>query len=486
MSQESTEWQTIANSLTMTSFSVVKDEKKDRLISWPRVQNSEFLDPSKVDLPDPSMFSRLRIAANSKLSAFALDIANMFHNIQLPAWLVPFFPLQCVSFGDMPRELQIEVLNRLHPRRRPKQNARFRPHQRTLPMGFKCAVYIAHIIADAAIRDAIAQFQIAQKCPVMHVKFSRQSRLIEVFSRAVLSLHIIDDVNCVFLDWRAEEAVMLQILIHGIFERLGLPIKTAKSTPIGALITDAMKFIGWIWDFEKYTVTPSEEKLCKAAELIRLMTEHGTEISPTQLEKLMGIVTWISMGRRPLLSLFRFVFTAVRSKRVSMSLAKVVKRELTNFATMLPTAKLSLQRPLWSTVITTDASSRAGAVLCATPALKDLERLLRDSLYIGGILPSAGPASTFAKTQAWKTAFVHNWERQSHINLLEAETIIMAVRWAASHKINGSRIVILSDSHVAIAAFAKGRSSSPEMLQQARRLASVCLYHDWMSILCMW
>ncbi len=102
--------------------------------------------------------------------------------------------------------------------------------------------------------------------------------------------------------------MILQTLIHDIFERLGLPTKTAISTPIWALITDAMKFIGCIWDFEKYAFTPSEEKQCKAAELIRLITERGTEISSTQLKKLMSVVTWIAMGQRPVLSFSLFVF----------------------------------------------------------------------------------------------------------------------------------------------------------------------------------
>ncbi len=83
--------------------------------------------------------------------------------------------------------------------------------------------------------------------------------------------------------------------------------KISISTPIWALITDAVKFIGWIWDFEKYAFTPNEEKECKEAELIRLMTERGTEISSTQLEKLMSIVTWVAMGQRPVLSFSRFV-----------------------------------------------------------------------------------------------------------------------------------------------------------------------------------
>ncbi len=139
----------------MTSFAVVKNEQKDRLISWPHVQNSDFLDPPKVDLPDPFLLSRLRIAANSKLSGFALDIANMFHNIKLPVWLVPFFPLHPVRFGNLPGELQRAVMSEMRLQRRPQQSSLLRPTPEHLAYGFKWAVYIAHTICRRMSAECI-------------------------------------------------------------------------------------------------------------------------------------------------------------------------------------------------------------------------------------------------------------------------------------------------------------------------------------------
>ncbi len=98
-------------------------------------------------------------------------------------------------------------------------------------MGFKWAVYIAHTIADACLRNAFARFEVVKKCPVSHVKMSRIHRVVEAGKGTALSLHVIDDINCVFLDWSKENIVLLQKILHDIFEALGLPIQKEKSTP---------------------------------------------------------------------------------------------------------------------------------------------------------------------------------------------------------------------------------------------------------------
>ncbi len=476
--REDPEWSVVADALTMTSFAVAKDMNRDRLISWPRIQNENFADPPEVDLPDPSLFSRLRISSNSNLSGFALDIENMFHNIRLPEWLVRFFPFKSVRFGNLHADLQRELLAKLRPRYRFRQNSLLRPHQSTLPMGFKWAVYIAHTIADACLHRAMQRFSVIQNSSVNHVKFTRQSRVIHITHGSVLSLHIIDDINCVFSGWKAQDIAKLQTILYDLFEENGLPIKVAKSTPIGILLTETMKFIGWAWNFKTGLITPCLEKLCIADEKLRLIEKSPEIPPPDALEKLVGTLVWFAMGRRPLLSVFRFVFKAIHSLRISDSLANLVRRELSNFRSLLPLAQVSLQRPLWHTVIATDASTMKGAVVFTAPPPEAVTNLLKQSMYHGGMLPDSEPAVKFAESQRWQTAFSHDWRRGAHINLLEAEAIIMAIRWAITRNARNCRIVLLSDSHVAVAAFAKGRSTSPPVLRQTRRFAALCLAHD--------
>lgn len=68
----------------MTCFTVRKDEKTERLISWPRSQNSFMLEPDDVDLPDPGVFDSFPYDPRLRLAGFAVDLSNMFHNTRLP------------------------------------------------------------------------------------------------------------------------------------------------------------------------------------------------------------------------------------------------------------------------------------------------------------------------------------------------------------------------------------------------------------------
>lgn len=208
----------------MTSFAVVKDTNADRLISWPRSQNSLFLEPPEVDLPDTSLFSRFHVAARSEALGFACDVSNMFHNLQLPGWLVYYFALKSVSFGDLGGDAQRQLISALKLSKRPPQNARFRPHQRTVAMGWSWAVAIAHGVASGAIRRAVAQVSVALHHKVRFKHFSRNVR------HDVLVLHIIDDVNAIGFGVPQESMVLFQEQLYGTLERCGLPLKASKGT----------------------------------------------------------------------------------------------------------------------------------------------------------------------------------------------------------------------------------------------------------------
>lgn len=82
----------LANFLITSSFGVSKDEQRDRLISWPRVQNDLLPEPPQVQLPSPDLFSRVREETSLAHGAFYFDIANMFHNIRLPPCVEQFSP----------------------------------------------------------------------------------------------------------------------------------------------------------------------------------------------------------------------------------------------------------------------------------------------------------------------------------------------------------------------------------------------------------
>ena len=107
-----------------------------------------FPAPPVPDLPDPSLYQRIQVEMKHKVAGFEHDVANMFHNVVLPLELALCFPFQSVVFGDLPGNAQRSTIEGLKLSQQPKQNKRFRPFQKTLPMGFTWAVWIAHTVAS--------------------------------------------------------------------------------------------------------------------------------------------------------------------------------------------------------------------------------------------------------------------------------------------------------------------------------------------------
>ena len=156
MSEEDPSYTQLANSIQLTLFAVSKAEKRTRLISWPRVQNDALPDPTYTHLPEPSLFEAIAASA-PKLSAYYLDVSNMFHNIILLDWLAKLFPLQTMNM----RELDTGTLRRIKmqlPKIDENDNSLLWPCQATMPMSFKWAVFIAHSFPSACLDTAYKLF----------------------------------------------------------------------------------------------------------------------------------------------------------------------------------------------------------------------------------------------------------------------------------------------------------------------------------------
>ena len=75
----------------------------------------------------------------------------------------------------------------------------------------------------------------------------------------------------------------------------------------------------------------------------------------------------------------------------------------------------------------------------------------------------------------WKHGYAQRWKHQSHINILELETILWGLKYQINKfKLIDSRVVQLSDSYVSISVVSKGRSSSMQ-LQRINRVLSAYL-----------
>lgn len=78
-----------------------------------------------------------------------------------------------------------------------------------------------------------------------------------------------------------------------------------------------------------------------------------------------------------------------------------------------------------------------------------------------------------------KTAVAHRWRWDGHINHLETDAQLLAVRHMAScPETRGHRVLALMDNTSTLGAVAKGRSSSFALNTTCRKIASVLLDHN--------
>ena len=91
VSSEDPEYGGIVDKLTMSLFVVQKIATRDRMISWPCVQNRILPDTPYFELPTPYASLHIRLSAGSAFQAIYTYVANTIHNIRLPPISAPCF-----------------------------------------------------------------------------------------------------------------------------------------------------------------------------------------------------------------------------------------------------------------------------------------------------------------------------------------------------------------------------------------------------------
>jgi len=213
---------------------------------------------------------------------------------------------------------------------------------------------------------------------------------------------------------------------------------------------------------------------------------------PREVERLVGKFTNLFLLFRLALSVFSAVYAFAR--KVGARRARVwpsVLRELRQALTLVPVACADLGRPVSDLLVQTDAcDDGAAAVYTAEVPAADLRaECLRPRTRLKGRtgegerwrVEDALAADFDAPTdpRAWRVALRRRYSqrtRTQHINAKEAGAVVDAARWATrARRTRACRLVVQSDSAVAVGAIQKGRSSRPGLLQQCRRLAAVAL-----------
>ena len=210
---------------------------------------------------------------------------------------------------------------------------------------------------------------------------------------------------------------------------------------------------------------------------------------PREVEKVVGKLTHIFLLHRFALSVFAAVYAfAKKCGHRRARLWPSVLRELRTAIALVPLVRSDLSRPVADVLVQTDASGNGSGVVYT-------RNVPHDDLRRECMRPRTEPrnpddqwevqrawGAEFEAPQdpsAWSVAVrrrLRGPARLAHINDKELGATVDAVRWAGrSSRTRRCRLVVESDSTVAVGALRKGRSSKRPLLRHCRRLAALTL-----------
>ena len=403
-------------------FATAKPDGLQRLIINGKRGNRVFFDPPPVSLPTPDITARLSVPPGARLYTAKTDIDNFYHRLLLPEWMWPYFALPPVSSASVGL---------------PGPDHLVYPCCRTLPMGWSHSVYVAQS-AHEYLLVTKGGFD-----PADFLTSSTDSHL----DRVRVQVYI-DDANffgtdCALVGAAQQRYMHTMTLAH-------LPPKPSKTV---APTCEPIDSLGLQVDGVELSMGLSPSKLRQLVELTRSLLAVG-HCSGAYLSHVIGKWTWALMVCRPALSVFSSVYKFIEKAWFSDYILWVsVRSELATIADLAPLLQCSLSDEWCPRAVAVDAST-TGLGVVASP-------------LISSDISDYSPFS-------WSVIASSRWKNGSeHINSFELRAVSTAIRWSLSFPSSlGRKLVLFSDSQVAIGSLRKGRSSSPLLLRRLRAISS--------------
>ena len=446
-------------------FAVEKPDKSQRLILDARWANEVFDDPPHVSLPTPDLFSKLVVPpepSRPKVWVAKSDLSDFFYRFAIPEWMHPYFCLPGVRSELLGPDIVAKF----------GSGVMVFPCLRVLAMGWSHSVFVAQSIHEHLLNIDTS------RCPsVDRIVAGADLRLLP---GRVLHAVYIDDVVFIGLDRDLVHAALHEYL--GAFERRLLPAKPSK---IKEPSDDGIEALGMVINGTDHTVGVSPEKmrrLCIAtSQLLARRCATGLEVA-----RCVGRWTWAMLAARPALSIFSAVYHFIRvADQIPFTIWRSVRRELWTAIRLAPLFFTTLSIDWFHSVVACDASL-TGQGVCAARVSNIGEEVVAAAAARSGILwqpdlddeaslNDAVLGGAFGEMK-WRTIVAAPFTRPEHINRLELRSVHTALRWVLSSpdSIN-RRLLLLSDSQVAVGALTKGRSSSHSLLTRLRPTCGLLL-----------
>ena len=485
------DFSTVAAKEEVGIFFVKKKQNKLRLIFDCRRSNRWFREPTPVTLTTGESLRRIELGAEDRLYVCNADLANAFYTLATPKELRQFFGLRSVLAGDV----GIDNLQGVAV----KKNQRIFPRIAVLPMGWSWALYwCQHIHQNIAERSGLTQEERLQDFRAAHSRGFWHVQYVD-------NLHVIGtnktEVETRF--WKAVEEL----------KKSGLTVHEEE------VCDSQAKVLGWEYE-SKGVMRPSRSRVWKIRLAIREVLRRGC-LSGVQLERLIGHITFVSLGRRELLSIFGECYTFIRRNyKCNVPMWKSVRKELQTWDRLSPLIVQDL-RSKWSEhVCAVDASEWGLGVVEATMDIGSVQKLgsfserwrfkspdfsnarlsvsqeedrvkwlqeLEDESIVVEAIPARFENVQFRHvTRDWSLIGRYRWKRVEAMPVLEAKANLYAVKHAV-RRVSGhrKRHLVLTDSMTAALAIGKGRSASWKMRAVVQKISAILLATG-SSLQCRW
>ena len=462
-------------------FCVKKKQSKLRLIVDCRRSNSWFRAPENVRLTSGDSLSKIELGEDEELFVCSADLQNAFYTMKMPEELRKFFCLRSVTA----KEIGLTELNG----KRLRQSDRLTPRMAVLPMGWAWALWWcqrlheriaerAGLLPSERLQDFCApplgKFWHVQYVDNLHVMGTNRGEVLSRFRRAV------SELRCAGLTVHEEEE----------FE-------------------EETKILGWQYD-NMGKFRPSRQRVWRVRLALRHLLKRG-RASGQEIERLLGHITFIALGRRETLSIFGECYTFIQKHyRTEVPLWKSVRFELNVWDGIAPLVVQDLRSPWVPQISAVDASEWGLGVCVGEVSVDECRELGRYNERWRFRLKNASRARAFILAddqfqgepcvaveadftiddvinnfetvpfpivkRTWQVVGRHRWQYAESMPVYEARATLHAVRHQLRKVSNhGKRHLVLSDSMTATLAFSKGRAHAHRLRRVVQQTSSYLL-----------
>ncbi|CAL1136882.1 unnamed protein product [Cladocopium goreaui] len=272
-----------------------------------------------------------------------------------------------------------------------------------------------------------------------------------------------------------------------VFEERGMPKNQAKDVTL----QPAMTALGCELTTQPPAAEPASSKLVRLfAALLDLFLQG--QVSPSGLNRALGVEQWFCLLNRPMFSVFSAVCDFVRREPPEsiQFLPEDVQSEILVAAAFAPLLGADLGRDFLPQLIACDAAGTHGFGVSYMPCSQQLVRSVsslseRRGDFVRFFQEPDEPCRKDRLGTPHELPF-HKWQFhtaisakarwKAHAGLLEAHGLHIALKWALRSAVRfHRRVVVLIDAKAILGAASKGRSSAPGIRGVLRKIGNLLM-----------